>query len=382
MMSPPVAAADAVGNDAAMIEWQRGQPAQEIDTPALILDIGAAERNIRKMADRFAGRPTRLRPHVKTHKTPILAHKQLAAGAIGVTCAKLSEAEVMIAAGIPEVLVSSEVVGPAKVARLVALSRHARVITVVDDAAAARAISGAAAAAGLRIPALVDVDVGQGRTGVLPGEPALALAREVAAMPGLALSGVQGYEGHLQHVTRAAERADSCRKAMQALTATAELLRGAGLPVDIVTTGGTGTHAFAGEFPGITEIQPGSYVVMDAHYGTIEGVEFEQSIFLLTTVISKRRPDIAVVDAGFKSASIDSGMPGVRGFPGAQFVFAGDEHGHILFDGPRADVHVGDKVELVPSHCDTTINLHDVYWVIRDGRLEDVWPIAARGKIR
>ena len=382
-----------------MIEWQRGQPAGEIDTPALMLDIGAAERNIRKMADRFAGRPTRLRPHVKTHKTPILAHKQLAAGAIGVTCAKLSEAEVMIAAGIPEVLVSSEIVGPAKVARLVALSRHARVITVVDDAAAARALSDAAAAAGLRIPALVDLDLGQGRTGVPPGEPARARAREVAAMPGLALAGVQGYEGHLQHVTRAAERAEACQKAMRALTDTAGLLRGAGLPVEIVTTGGTGTHAFAGEFPGVTEIQPGSYVVMDTHYGTIEGVEFEQAIFLLATVISKTRADTAVVDAGFKSASLDSGMPGVRrvlgamGAPrgqaapraeasGAEFLFAGDEHGLVVFDGPRADVRVGDKIELVPSHCDTTINLHDVYWVVRDGRLEDVWPIAARGKIR
>lgn len=377
------------GRMGSMIEWKRGQPVDiartpaiaDVETPALVLDIGAAERNIRRMADRFAGSPVRLRPHVKTHKTPLLAHKQLAAGAIGVTCAKLSEAEVMIAAGVPEVLVSSEIVGPAKVARLLALARHARVITVVDDADAARAISDAASAAGLRIPALVDVDVGQHRTGVLPGEAALALAREVAAMPGLLLSGLQGYEGHLQHVTQAEKRGEACRAAMRALTETADLLRGAGLRVEIVTTGGTGTHAFAGDFAGVTELQPGSYVVMDTDYGSIEGLAFEQALFLVTTVISRVRPKAAVVDAGLKSASIDSGVPSVRGIAGARFVFAGDEHGIVLLDGAEPGVRVGDKIALVPSHCDTTIALHEHYWVIRDGRLEDVWPIAARGKL-
>lgn len=365
-----------------MLEWRRGAPVAEIDTPALVLDIGAAERNIRRMADRFAGQKVRLRPHAKTHKTPILAHKQLAAGAIGVTCTKLGEAEVMAAAGIGDILLSSEVVGATKVGRLIALNRHARVITVIDDAAAARAISDAAEAAGIRVPALVDIDVGQRRTGVQPGEPALALAREISRMPGLKLIGVQGYEGHLQHIQDEQQRGDRCRAAMQALTGTAELLAQDGLGVEIVSTGGTGTHAFAGEFPGITEIQPGSYVVMDAHYGTVEGLAFEQALFIRTTVISKGRSDAATVDAGLKAASIDSGLPGVRGIPGAQFLFAGDEHGTVLFGEPRPDVRVGDVIELVPSHCDTTINLHDFYWVVRDGKIEDVWPIAARGKIR
>lgn len=365
-----------------MLEWKRGTRVEDIETPALVLDIGAAERNIRRMAERFAGRAVRLRPHVKTHKTPILAHKQLAAGAIGVTCAKLGEAEVMAAAGVREILVSSEVVGAAKVARLVALNRHARVITVIDDAGAARAISGAAAAAGLRVPALVDLDVGQRRTGVQPGEPALALAREVGALPGIAIVGVQGYEGHLQHIQGEAQRGERCRAAMHALTETASLLRANGFAIEIVTTGGTGTHAFAGDFPGVTEIQPGSYVMMDAHYGTVEGLGFEQALFLRTTVISKTRSDAATVDAGMKTASIDSGLPGVRGIPGAQFLFAGDEHGTVMFGEARDDVRVGDVIELIPSHCDTTINLHDVYWVVRDGRLEDVWPIAARGMVR
>jgi D-serine deaminase-like pyridoxal phosphate-dependent protein len=364
-----------------MRAWTRGQPVMTLDTPALILDIGAAERNIRRMADLFAGRPVRLRPHVKTHKTPLLAHKQLAAGAIGITCAKLGEAEVMAAAGVPEILISTEIVGAAKVARLIALSRHARIITVVDDEAAACAISDAARAAALCIPTLIDLDVGQGRTGVLPGEPAHALARAVGRMPGLAIVGVQGYEGHLQHVVDDAERGARCRASMKALTDTADALRAEGFVIDIVSTGGTGTHAHAGSFAGVTEIQPGSYVVMDAHYGTIEGVTFEHAIVLLTTVISKQRPSEATVDCGMKAASGDSGPPVPRGLGNARFVFAGDEHGKLIFDGPRHDVRVGDKVELVPSHCDTTINLHEVYYVVRDGVLEDVWPIAARGRV-
>lgn len=365
-----------------MIEWRRGAPVAEIDTPALVLDIGAAERNIRRMAERFAGGKVRLRPHVKTHKSPMLARKQLEAGAIGVTCAKLGEAEVMVAAGIPEILLSTEIVGAQKVAKLIALSRHARILTVVDDAGAAQAISDAAEAAGMRVPALIDLDVGQQRTGVLPGGPALALARDVGRMPGLWLVGVQGYEGHLQHIEHAERRRERCREAMAALTETAMLLRQEGFTIEIVTTGGTGTHTFAGDYPGVTELQPGSYVVMDSHYGSVEGVEFEQALFLRTTVISRTRADEAVVDAGMKAASLDSGLPVVRGVQGAQFMFAGDEYGKLIFDGPRHDVRVGDVIELVPSHCDTTVNLHDVYWVVRDGRLEDVWPIAARGRIR
>ncbi|HEX2570484.1 MAG TPA: DSD1 family PLP-dependent enzyme [Polyangia bacterium] len=380
-----------------MREWRRGQPLADIDTPALILDIAAAERNIRRMAEAHpgphgaaagaghpghAGRPVRLRPHVKTHKTPLLAHRQLAAGAIGVTCAKLGEVEIMVQAGIRDILLSSEVVGPAKVGRLVALSRHARIHTVVDDLGAATALSEAAQAAGLRLPTLLDVDVGQGRTGVLPGEPALALAQALARRPGLEIVGVQGYEGHLQHIADPGARAAACQKALQLLVETAEALRAAGHDIAIVTTGGTGTHAAAGGHPGVTEIQPGSYVVMDAQYGGVGGLGFEHALFLLTTVISKTRPDVAIVDAGWKSASSDAGAPLVHGTDGARYVFAGDEHGRIHHEATPNPPRVGDKLLLVPSHCDTTINLHDVYYVVRDGRLEDVWPIAARGQVQ
>jgi D-serine deaminase-like pyridoxal phosphate-dependent protein len=365
-----------------MQEFRRGQELQEIETPALVLDIGRAERNIARMAKHFAGRTTRLRPHVKTHKTPLLAHKQLAAGAIGITCAKLGEAEVMVAAGIREILLSSEIAGAAKIARLITLNRHARVITVIDDIEAARAISDAALAAGVCIDALIDLDVGQGRTGVQPGAPALVLSRAALQMKGLNLVGLQGYEGHAQHLTHPKERAEACHKAMKILVDTADRIRADGVRIELVTTGGTGTHAFAGDYPGVTEIQPGSYVVMDSHYGTVQGLEFEHALTILSTVISKTRPDAAVLDAGLKTASCDSGMPVVSGMPGAQFFFAGDEHGKVLFGEPRSDIRVGDKIELIPSHCDTTINLHDVYHVVRAGRLEDVWPIAARGKIQ
>jgi len=365
-----------------MLEWKRGQSLGELDTPVLLLDLAAAERNIRKMASALLSTSVRVRPHVKTHKCPLLAHKQMSAGAIGVTAAKLGEAEVMIRAGIPEVLVSTPIVGASKVARLIALSRHGIVITVVDDAASARAISDAAIEVGLRIPTLVDISVGQRRTGVLPGEPALLLARQVAEMPGLVLVGVQGYEGHLQHVEGFAARRDQWRAAMRALVDTADLLRASGFPIDIVSTGGTGTSVFAAEVPGITEIQPGSYVLMDTHYGCVDGVEFEPAIFILTSVMSKTRPSDAIVDAGMKTASMDSGMPRVHETPGAKFFFAGDEYGRIEFDAPRSDVRVGDKFLLVPSHCDTTVNLHDYFWVIEGGKLVEVWPIEARGRIR
>jgi len=365
-----------------MREWMRGQNLQEIETPALVLDVAAAERNIRKMAELFAGGPTRLRPHVKTHKTPLLAHKQLAAGAIGITCAKLGEAEVMVAAGVRDVLVSSEVVGARKIARLLALNRHARVITVVDDGNAAREISEAAEREGMRIPTLIDLDVGQGRTGVAPGEPALALVQAAARMPGLQLVGLQGYEGHLQHVVDPDERGERCRAAMKALTDTATMIREAGHELDIVSTSGTGTHAYAGGYPGVTELQPGSYVVMDSQYASVKGLSFEHALTVLTTVVSKVKPDVGIVDAGYKTLSSDSGMPAIRNLGDARFAFGGDEHGKLLFEQPRGDIRVGDKFELVPSHCDTTINLHDIYYVVRDGRLEDIWPIAARGKIQ
>jgi D-serine deaminase-like pyridoxal phosphate-dependent protein len=225
---------------------------------------------------------------------------------------------------------------------------------------------------------LVDVNVGQDRTGVDPGEPALALAQRVMELPGLRLRGLQGYEGHLQHIYDEGERVAACGTAMAKLAETARLLKDKGLPVEIVTTAGTGTHKIAGEIPEVTELQPGSYVVMDSDYGQVKGLEFANALTILATVVSRVHPERAVLDVGTKSASTDSGNPVVKGMPEVSYTPGGDEHGKLALDGGQR-LKPGDKVELIPSHCDTTINLYDWYYVVRDERVEAVWPIAGRG---
>lgn len=360
-------------------QYTIGMSKWEIDTPALVLDIGLAERNLAAMAERAKRLGKHLRPHVKTHRTPILARLQLERGAIGVSAAKLAEAEVMVLGGIRDVLITSEIVGQAKLERLVALSRRANLIGVVDDAAAAAASSAAFEREGLVHDVLIDVNVGQNRTGVEAGQPALALARRVAELPGLRLRGLQGYEGHLQHVYDQRERAEACRAAMRTLCDTARLLRAAGLTVEIVSTAGTGTFAICAEFPEVTELQPGSYLVMDADYGRVGGLDFAHALTILAGIISRAAPDRAVCDAGLKASSVDSGLPVVKDLPGARYVKASDEHGNLLLEGEAQRLRLGDKIELIPGHCDPTINLWDCFHVVRNGRLEAIWPIAARG---
>ena len=356
-----------------------GLPINALDTPCLLLDLDRVERNLDAMARAFAGTPVSLRPHSKTHKVPAIAWMQLQRSAIGICCAKLGEAEVMAAGGVPDLLITTEIVGDTKIRRLLGLARQARVTTVVDDARAALRISSAAQDAGLRIRCLIDVDVGTNRTGVAPGEPALALAKQIDRMSGLELVGLQGYEGHLQHIVDAEERRVANAQALKLLTETAALLRDGGLNVEIVSTAGTGTYLFAAQTPGITEVQPGSYVVMDAHYGSVEGLHFEQALSVLATVISIRNNGV-IVDAGLKSLSTDSGPARPRDHD-AGYSPRGDEHGLVTFESGTPSA-IGDTVELIPSHCDTTINLHDLYYVTRGGYVVAVWPIAARGRIR
>jgi D-serine deaminase-like pyridoxal phosphate-dependent protein len=351
----------------------------DLDTPALVLDVGLAEQNLASMAAAAKSFGKHLRPHIKTHKTPVLARRQIDHGAIGVAAAKLGEVEAMVLGGLQDILLTTPTVGPRKVARLLALSRHARLINVVDDARIAAALSDAFEREGLALDVLVDVNVGQDRTGVRPGEPALMLAQRVQELPGLRFRGLQGYEGHVQHIYLEPERRQACQAAMLKLSETARLIKDAGLPVDIVASGGTGTHRFTGQTDEVTELQPGSYVVMDSDYSRVDGLGFANALTILSTVISHVNPERAVIDAGHKAASTESGMPVVTDLPGAAYVPAGDEHGELILEGSGRKLKVGDKVELIPSHCDTTINLYDYYHVIRDGRLEAVWPIAARG---
>ena len=356
-----------------------GMSKWDIDTPALVLDIGLVERNLATMAAAARDLGKQLRPHLKTHKTPLLARRQLEGGAVGVSAAKLGEVEAMILGGVEDILLTTETVGQRKIARLLALSRHANLINVVDDAEAAAALSAAFEREGRALDVLVDVNVGQDRTGVDPGEPALALAKRVRELPGLRFRGLQGYEGHLQHIYVEQERAEACRAAMRKLSDTVRLIREAGLEVEIVSTGGTGTHRFTGETNEVTELQPGSYVVMDSDYGNVAGLDFANALTILSTVVSHVHPERAVIDAGYKAASTDAGMPAVKDAPGASYTPGGDEHGKLALEATGRKLKVGDKVELIPSHCDTTVNLYDYYHVVRDDRLEAIWPIAARG---
>jgi D-serine deaminase-like pyridoxal phosphate-dependent protein len=356
-----------------------GARVDDLDTPSLLLDLDAVERNLQTMARLYCGSRVQLRPHAKTHKTPILALRQLALGAIGICCAKLGEAEVLAAGGVSELLVTTEVVGPTKVRRLLGIARQVGVITVIDDAQAAQQISNAANEAGLRLRCLVDVNVGQNRTGVQPGEPALELAQQVARMPGLDLVGLQGYEGHLQHIVDVGERKAANAAAMQLLSETADHLASKGLPITIVSTAGTGTGQFAAQWPRVTELQPGSYVVMDSQYGGVHGLPFENALTLLAMVVSRRKNE-AIVDAGTKTLSTDVG-PAKPANLDATYAPQGDEHGKLSFANGNP-LALGDKVQLIPSHCDTTINLHDCYYVTSKGQVVAVWPIATRGRVQ
>ncbi len=361
-----------------------GQGKAAIDTPALLVDLDALERNLRTMADFFADKPAKLRPHAKTHKSPIIARKQLALGAIGITCAKLGEAEVLAEAGIPDILVANQVIGPLKIARLLALlETGSRVTVAVDDADNLRDLARAAEGRGVEVPVLVEVNTGMNRCGVEPGEPALALARVAADLPGIRFRGIQAYEGHLVNVADEGERAARVAATMAPIVATREALERAGLPVEIVSGGGTGTFALTGTTPGFNEVQAGSYVFMDTAYGAVGGVggRFEQALTVLATVVSRPTADRAVLDIGRKSLGTDHGTPRLKEYPeGARFEGFSEEHAKLAVAGPARDLRPGDTVEVVPGHGCTTVNLHDRYVAMRGGVVEDVWPIAARGR--
>jgi len=359
-----------------------GAPIEDIDTPALLLDLDVMERNIAHMAAAFRGLNTKLRPHAKTHKTPIIAQKQIAAGAIGVTCAKVGEAEVMVEGGIRDILIANQIVGPQKIRRLVSLAHHADMMVAVDDARNVEELAQAAQAAKVCLRVLVEVDVGLHRCGVNPGESALLLARKVAKEPGLTFAGLMGYEGHLVFVPSLEARVHRARTDMQALLDTVDFIESHGLPVEIVSAGGTGTAMITGRLPRITEIQAGSYVFMDGRYKTIEGVEFDCALTLLTTIVSRPRPERIIVDAGMKTLTHEFGLPHFKDRDDLELLGLSEEHGTVQLHDPSVKLKPGEKLEIIPSHGDTTLNMHDYYYGVRNGRVEVVWPIAARGKSR
>jgi len=362
-----------------------GMPVEEVDTPALLIDLEAFERNLQRMADaaRIAG--VALRPHAKMHKSPVVGRLQMAHGAVGVCCQKVAEAEIMVWGGIGDVLVSNEVVGAKKLARLAALARTARIGACVDNAEAVALMSDAAVAADAEIAVLVELDVNGSRCGVLPGAPARALAEAVARAPGLRLAGMQAYHGRAQHLRRWEERRAAIAAATAACEETKAAFAAAGLPCAVVTGAGTGSFEFEAASGVYTELQCGSYAFMDVDYGRNLDREgnpfraFEQALFVYATVMSVPARDRAVCDAGLKAIAFDSGPPLLADREGIDYAGPSDEHGTLRVAETNRPLRLGEKIRLIPGHCDPTVNLHDWYVGIREGRVEAVWPIAARG---
>lgn len=359
-----------------------GLPKDQLDTPALCLDLDLLESNIRQMAERCRAANVAWRPHSKAHKSPDIAALQLAAGALGVTCAKLGEAEVMAHAGVTDILVANQIVGPSKLERLVALARRVPLIVAVDDRAQVDPLAAAVRRGGVECRVLVEVDIGLARAGVAPGPPAVELAARVARQPGLALAGIMGYEGHLLTVPDPAEKRSRIHAALELLAQTARALEHRGLPCPIVSAGGTGSYRYTIECPAVTELQAGGLIFMDAFYRhTCQVEEFQHALTLVTTIVSRPAADRAIVDAGRKSQHAELHSPRVVGRDDVHFERLSAEHGQFRLDATARELRVGDRLELIPGYSDFTTVLHDVFYGFRNGHLECIWPLAARGRL-
>lgn len=358
----------------------------EIPTPALLLDLDAFEENVTAMSAFVAARGKGFRPHGKTHKCPEIARRLVAAGAVGSCTARLSEAEVFAAHGIPGLLVTTAIVGPQKAARAAALSTAAPdTIFVADDADAVRALDAAAGREGA--PMQVAVDLYFGRTGVPPGAPARDLARVIASCPHLRFAGLQSYDAAASHTLGFAARRARTTGTMAQAVATRQLIEAGGLACPMVSAGSTGSYRFDAEMDGITELQPGSFIFMDADYLKIGGADggdaytdFRAALAVISTVISVHG-DEAIVDGGYKAFATDRAFgPDPIGEPGLTYAWAGDEHGRLDMRQAERRLTVGDRVTFRAPHCDPTVNLYDEIYALRGDRVEDVWRIAARGK--
>jgi 3-hydroxy-D-aspartate aldolase len=365
-----------------------GMSEADIQTPCLIVDLDAFERNVTRMRDHCAKMGVRHRVHGKMHKSVDVAKVQMAlGGAVGVCCQKVSEAEVFVRGGIMDVLVSNQVRDPAKIDRLARLPLlGARTIVCVDDLANVADLSAAAVRHGTTIECLVEIDCGAGRCGVTTTPAVLQIARAIAAAPGLKFSGLQGYQGAMQHMDNYDDRKAKIDIAVAMMRDAVDTLAAEGLNCDIVGGGGTGSYYFEGNSGVYNELQCGSYAFMDADYGRIldkdgrriDQGEWENALFILTSVMSHAKADKAIVDAGLKAQSVDSGLPVVFGRTDVKYVKCSDEHGVVA--DPDGVLKVNDKLRLVPGHCDPTCNVHDWYVGVRGGVVEALWPVSARGK--
>ncbi len=365
-----------------------GMDEADIQTPCLILDLDALERNIRKMGDYARAHGMRHRVHGKMHKSVDVARLQeRLGGACGVCCQKVSEAEVFVRGGIKDVMVSNQVTDPAKIDRLARMPKlGARILVCVDDPDNVADLSAAAVRHGTEIEALVEIDCGAGRCGVTTTAEVVDIARRIDAAPGLKFAGIQAYQGAMQHMDRYADRKAKLDLAIGQVEDAVQGLKAAGLECDIVGGGGTGSYYFESNSGVYNELQCGSYAFMDADYGRIldesgariDRGEWENALFILTTVMSHAKADKAIVDAGLKAQSVDSGLPVVFGRDDVEYLKCSDEHG-VVADANGA-LKVNDKLRLVPGHCDPTCNVHDWYVGVRGGKVEALWPVSARGK--
>jgi D-serine deaminase-like pyridoxal phosphate-dependent protein len=370
MQSPPARAGDSV---------------EDIDTPALVVDLDPLERNLDLMANAVRGSGIALRPHAKSHKCPDIALLQEERGAVGICCQKVGEAEAFVAAGIRDVLVTNEIVGSRKQDRLARLARDATIGVLADDAASVLHLGAAARAAGVTIEALVEIDVGAQRCGVLPGAAALAVALAIARTPGLAFRGIHAYHGAAQHLRTPDERKAAIARAVAFAQETKATIEAAGIECRTVTGAGTGTWQQERDSGVYTELQPGSYVFMDADYHrnalAPDEHHFEQSLYVQAAVMSTPARDRVIVDAGLKAFAFDSGPPQIYGARGLTYVKASDEHGVVAVAEDARPPVIGDRVWLIPGHCDPTVNLYDWIVGVRGSRVECLWPVAARGSL-
>ena len=352
-----------------------------LDTPFLWVDLDLLEGNITYLAEYFEAAGVNWRPHVKGIKIPAIAHQAIASGAIGVTCAKLGEAEVMAAAGIQDTLIANQIAGPIKIARLVNLRRRADVKVAVDNQANVAELGEAARAKGVELGIVVEVDAGMHRAGVAPGQPTLELSRTVHQTPGLRYLGLMGWEGHTRAIDDLDLRRQEIEKSIGLLTESAELCREAGLPVSIVSAGGSGTYYVTAFQPGVTEIQAGGAIFCDVACQEW-GVETKPSLFVHTMVASRPALDRIILDAGFKTLPNWKSTPKPVGLAGVKAIRMSAEHGTVALAAPDSTAKVGDAFDFIVGYGDSTLFLHDKLYGIRNGIVEVVWPIQGRGKIR
>ena len=359
-----------------------GLPKTAIDTPALLVDVDVLKENIKRIADVCRDNKVHWRPHIKGQKVVEIARKQIAAGAIGVTCAKLGEAEVMAAAGIGDILIANQIAGAHKIARLMALLASVPVMIAVDDLDNIAELSAAASACGLTLDVLIEIDTGMRRAGLLPGEAPLAMARQVAKTQGLRFKGLMGWEGHTVRIADPVEKKRQVRAAVESMVTTADMIRAAGISVDIVSCGGTGTYALTAPIAGVTEIQAGGGIFSDVCYRQQFHIDHPYALTVLATVTSRPTPQRIVCDSGKKSMSSDTAMPEPIGLSNVTSVRLSAEHAIIELGAVDHRLKVGDTVEFIVGYSDTTVHLHEDMYAIRDGYVEAVWPVSARGKSR